>query len=84
MLLVDVNKDIIKLKIKLDDYFDEVSIKFEQIDSSWIHLEIRQQLNTWSMEVNGEKRTLIMSDDIPIELCNGHFYIGHFEVNAYG
>lgn len=80
MLSVDINNDIIKLKIKLDDYLDETSIKFELIDSSWIHLEIKQQLNTWTMEVNGEKRTLIMPYDMPNELCTGHFDIGHFEV----
>lgn len=81
MLSVDINNDIIKLKVKLDDYFDEISIKFELIDSSWIHLEVKQQLNTWTIEVNGEKQTLIMPNDIPIELCTGHFYIGHFEVH---
>lgn len=81
MLSVDIYYDVIKLKIKLDDYFDEISIKLELIDSSWIHLEIKQQLNTWSLEVNGEKHTLIIPDDMPIELCISHFYVGYFEVN---
>lgn len=81
ILTVDINNDIIKLKIKLDDYFDEISIKFELIDSSWIHLEIKQKLNMWTMEVNGEEQTLIMPDDMSIELCTGHFYIGNFEVH---
>lgn len=79
---VEIDKNILKLKIKLDDYFDEVSIKFEEIDSCWIHVEIRQRKNSWSMAVNGEKRTLIMPTDVPIELCDNHFYIGNLEVNT--
>ncbi|XP_025406324.1 uncharacterized protein LOC112680444 [Sipha flava] len=63
-MLVEINNDIIKLIVKLDDYYDEVLIQFEEIDSSWIHVEIEQQENTWIIDVNGEKRTLIMPADI--------------------
>lgn len=80
-MLVEINNDIIKLKIKLDDYFDEKSIKFEEIDSSWIYVEIQQQINSWHINVNGEKHTLIMPVDIPINLCKDYIYIGNSEVD---
>lgn len=80
-MLVEIIKDVIKLKIKLDDYFDEVLIKFEEIDSSWIHVNIEQQKNCWVIEINGEKRILIMPEDIPIEICQNYLYIGNLEVN---
>lgn len=82
-LLVEINNDVIKLKIKLDEQFDEVSIKFEEIDSSWIHIEIEQQENRWVLEVNGEKRALIMPTDVPNELCKNYLYIGNFQVRQY-
>lgn len=81
-LLIKIINDIIKLKIKLDDYFDEVSIKFEAIDSSWIHMEIGQKKNSWFIDVNGEKRTLIMPLDVPNELCDNCLRIGNLEVNT--
>lgn len=79
---VDISKDIIKLEVKLDDYFDEVSIKFEEIDSSWIHIAVEQQENSWFIEVNGVIRSLIMPTVIsnPNELCTNHLYIGHTKV----
>lgn len=80
-MLIQIVNNIIKLKVKLDDYFDETSIKIEEIDSSWIHLDIEQQVNVYSISVNGEKRTLIMSADISNELCKNNFYIGNSEVN---
>jgi len=79
----EINNDVIKLKIKIDDYFDEMSISFEEIDSSWIHVEIGYQKNSWFLDVNGEKRALIMSSDVSVELCNSHLYIGKSEVNRY-
>lgn len=79
-MLVEINYDVIKLKIKLDDYFDDVSIKFEEIDSSWIRMEIEQQENKWILEVNGEKRYLTIPTDVPVELCTNHLYIGKSEV----
>lgn len=81
-MLVEIDKDVLKLKVRLDNYFDEVSIKFEEIDSCWIHVEIEQRLNSWSVAVNGEKRTLIMPTDVLVELCDNHFYIGNLEVNT--
>lgn len=80
---VTIENNVIKLKIKLDDYFDEVSVKLEEIDSSWIHVEIEQQTNSWTIEINGERRTLIMSSDLPIELCKNNLYIGNIEVDTY-
>jgi len=80
-LSVEINNDVFKLKIKLDEYFDEVSIKFENIDSSWIHLEIEQHDNSWTMSVNDNKRTLIMPVDVLVELCENHLYIGNIQVN---
>jgi hypothetical protein len=81
-MLVEINNDIIKLIVKLDDYYDEVLIQFEEIDSSWIHVEIEQQENTWIIDVNGEKRTLIMPADISNnDLCKNYLYIGNNEVN---
>lgn len=80
-ILVEIIKDIIKLKIKLDDYFDEVLIKFEMIDSSWVHMNIEQQKNSWLIEINGEKRTLRMPEDIPTEICQNYLYIGNLKVN---
>lgn len=80
-MLLEIDNDIIKLKIKLDDYFDEVLIKFEKVDSSWIHIDIEQQQNSWAIEVNGKKQTLIMPDDIPIEMCKNYLYIGNRKVN---
>lgn len=80
-LLVEINNDIIKLIIKLDDYYDEVLISFEEIDSSWIHVEIEQQENTWIIYVNGKKRTLIIPSEISNELCKNYLYIGNNEVN---
>jgi len=80
-MTVTIDNNVIKLKIKLDDYFDEVSIKLEEIDSSWTHVEIEQHSNSWVIEVNGQRQTLIMSSDVPIELCTNYLYIGNFEVN---
>jgi len=80
---VTIDNNVIKLRIKLDDYSDEVSVKLEEIDSSWIHVEIEQHSNSWVIEVNGERQTLIMSSDVPIELCKNHLYIGNFEVNTF-
>lgn len=82
-MLIKISKDIIKLEVKLDDYFNEVSIKFEQIDSSWIYMEIEQQKNSWFIEVNGEKRTLIMPTNMSNQnkLCTNHLYIGNIKVN---
>lgn len=82
-MLVEINYDVIKLKIKLDDYFDDVSIKFEEIDSSWLRIEIEQQENRWYLDVNGEKRCLIIPTDMPIELCTNYLYIGKSEVIQY-
>lgn len=79
-LLVEINNDLIKLKIKLDGHFDEVSIKFEEIDSFWNHVEIERRENSWIIEVNGEKHTLIMSTDVPNKLCKNDLYIGNFQV----
>lgn len=76
---VDVYKDTITLKIRVDDYFGDVSIKYEEIDSSWVHVEIKQQQTSWKIDVNGEKRTLILPD-VPDEICNDHLYIGNIEV----
>lgn len=81
-LSVEIINDVIKLKVKLDDYFDEVSIKFETIDSSWVHLEVGQKRNSWFIDVNGEKRTLVMPADVPNDLCNNHIHIGNLEVNT--
>ncbi|XP_025192604.1 uncharacterized protein LOC112592664 [Melanaphis sacchari] len=78
---VEINNDVFKLKIKLDEYFNEVSIKFEYIDSSWIHLEIEQHGNSWYLSVNDNKRSLIVPDDMLIELCENYLYIGNFQVN---
>ncbi|XP_026805571.1 uncharacterized protein LOC113548730 [Rhopalosiphum maidis] len=78
---VEINNDVFKLKIKLDEYFNEVSIKFEYIDSSWIHLEIEHHDNSWCLSVNDIKRSLIMPDDVLIELCENHLYIGNFQEN---
>ncbi|XP_060872794.1 uncharacterized protein LOC132946753 [Metopolophium dirhodum] len=75
VMSVEINNDILKLKIKLDEYLNEVSIKFEAIDSSWIHLEIEQHNNSWCMSVNDDKRTLIMPTDVFDELCDTHLYI---------
>ncbi|XP_050060956.1 uncharacterized protein LOC114129897 isoform X2 [Aphis gossypii] len=78
---VEINNDVFKLKIKLDEYFDEVSIKFEYIDSSWIHLEIEQHDNSWCLSVNDNKRSLMMPDEVFVELCEDHMYIGNFQEN---
>lgn len=78
---VEINNDVFKLKIKLDEYFDEVSIKFEYIDSSWIHLEIEQHDNSWCLSVNDNKRSLMMPDEVFVELCEDHMYIGNFQVS---
>jgi len=78
---VEINNDVFKLKIKLDEYFNEVSIKFEYIDSSWIHLEIEQHDNSWCLSVNDHKRSLMMPDEVFVELCEDHMYIGNFQVN---
>lgn len=83
VMLVEINKDVFKLKIKIDEYFNEVSIKFEAIDSSWIHLEIEQHDNSWCMSVNDNKRSLIMPTDVLDELCEKHLYIGNFSVSKY-
>lgn len=80
---VTIENNAIKLKIKLDNYFDEVSVKLKEIDSSWTHVEIEQHTNSWTIEVNGEKRTLTMSSDVPIELCQNHLYIGNTEVSIH-
>lgn len=80
-MLVEVNNNIIKLIIKLDDYFDEAIIPFEEIDSSWIHMEIEQQESTWLINVNGEKRILIMPADESIELCKNFMFIGNNEAS---
>jgi len=80
---VEINNDVFKLKIKLDEYFDEVSIKFEAIDSSWIHLEIEQHNNSWCISVNDNKRSLIMPTDVLDELCENYLYIGNFSVSKY-
>lgn len=82
-MLVEINNDIIILKIKIDEYLNEVSIKFEEIDSSWIHIEIGQHKNTWFIDVNGEKHILIIPADLPIKLCTNNLLIGNLEVNAY-
>lgn len=76
---VEVDKDTIKLKIKVDDYFGDVSVKYEEIDSSWVHMEIKQQQTSWQIDVNGEKRTLILPD-VPDEICKDHLHIGNIEV----
>lgn len=81
VMLVEIIKDVFKLKIKIDEYFNEVSIKFEAIDSSWIHLEIEQHNNSWCMSVNDNKRSLIMPTDVLDELCEKHLYIGNFSVS---
>lgn len=83
IISVEINNDVLKLKIKLDEYFNEVSIKFEAIDSSWIHLEIEQHNNSWCMSVNDNKRSLIMPTDLVDELCEKHLYIGNFSVSKY-
>lgn len=80
-MLVEINNDIVKLIIRLDDYFDEVLLPFEEIDSSWIHIEIEQRENTWFIYVNGEKRTLLMPADVSNELCKNYLHIGNNEVN---
>lgn len=83
VMSVEINNDVFKLKIKLDEYFDEVSIKFEAIDSSWIHLEIEQHNNSWCISVNDNKRSLIMPTDVQDELCENYLYIGNFSVSKY-
>jgi len=83
VMSVEINSDVFKLKIKLDEYLNEVSIKFEAIDSSWIHLEIEQHNNSWCMSVNDNKRSLIMPTDVFDELCDTHLYIGNFSVSKY-
>lgn len=79
---VEIDNDVIKLKIKLDDYFDDLFINIVEIDSSWIHVEIGQHKNSWFLEVNGKRRTLIVSTDVSVELCNSHLYIGKLEVDS--
>jgi len=81
VLTVEINNDIFTLRIKLDEYYDEVSIKFEAIDSPWIHLEIEQHNNSWCMSVNDKKGLLIMPTDVLFELCDDHLYIGNFPVS---
>lgn len=78
---VEINNDMFKLKIKLDEYFNEVAIKFEYIDSSWIHLEIEQHDNNWCLSINDNTRSLMMPDDVFVELCEDHMYIGNFQVS---
>jgi len=83
VMSVEINNDVFKLKIKLDEYFDEVSMKFEAIDSSWIHLEIEQHNNSWCISVNDNKRSLIMPNDVHDKLCENYMYIGNISVSKY-
>lgn len=83
VMTVEINNDVFRLKLKLDEYFEEVSIQFEAIDSSWIHLEIEQHNNSWCMSVNDKKGSLIMPTDVFVELCESHLYIGNFPVSKY-
>lgn len=78
---VEINNDIFKLKVKLDEYIDEMSMKFENINSCWIHLEIEQHDNSWCMSINDNKHTLIMPADVPVELCDSNLCIGNCQVS---
>lgn len=81
-ICVSVVNNYFKLKVSVEDYSYDTLIKYEEIDSSWIHLELGQKMNVWYFNVNGETQTIETPGDIPNEICHEYFYTGSRDVSS--